>query len=80
MKIARKLGKEIPEDLQIVGFTDGVLSKHSIPGLTTISQHGQKIGEKAAELLIERIETENFTEVFQTIVVETELIERESTK
>ena len=80
MKIARKLGKEIPGDIQIVGFTDGVLSKHSIPGLTTISQHGQKIGEKAAELLIERIETENFTEGFQTIVVETELIERESTK
>jgi len=80
MKIARKLGKEIPDDIQIVGFTDGVLSKHAIPGLTTISQHGQKIGEKAAELLIERIETENFTEGFQTIVVETELIERESTK
>ena len=80
MKIARKLGKQIPDDIQIVGFTDGVLSKHAIPALTTISQHGQKIGEKAAELLIERIENENFSDDFQTIVVETELIERESTK
>ena len=80
MKIARKLGKEIPDDLQIIGFTDGVLSRHAIPGLTTVSQHGQKIGEKTAELLIERIEKEDFSENVQTIVVETELIERESTK
>ena len=80
MKIARKLGKEIPDDLQIIGFTDGVLSKHAIPGLTTVSQHGQKIGEKTAELLIEKIENEDFSDNFQTIVVETELIERESTK
>ncbi|HRV55559.1 MAG: LacI family DNA-binding transcriptional regulator [Flavobacteriaceae bacterium] len=80
MKIARKLGKEIPDDIQVIGFTDGVLSKHAIPGLTTVSQHGQRIGEKAAELLIERIENEYFTDNFQTVVVETELIERESTK
>ncbi|MCB0434406.1 MAG: substrate-binding domain-containing protein, partial [Mangrovimonas sp.] len=76
----RKLGKEIPDDIQVIGFTDGVLSKHAIPGLTTVSQHGQRIGEKAAELLIERIENEYFTDNFQTVVVETELIERESTK
>lgn len=80
MKIARKRGKEIPGDIQIIGFTDGVLSKHAIPSLTTVNQHGQKIGEKTAELLIEKIESEDFTENVQTVVVATELIERESTK
>lgn len=80
MKVARKLNKQIPEDLQVIGFTDGVLSKHAIPGLTTVSQHGQRIGEKAAELLIEKIENEDVAERFQTVIVETELIERESTK
>ena len=48
MKVARKLKMNIPDDLQIIGFTDGVLSKHAVPSLTTVSQHGQKIGEKAA--------------------------------
>ncbi len=80
MKVARKFGKRIPEDIQIIGFTDGVLSKHSYPGLTTISQHGEEVGKKAAELLIDKLENEDFEEKFQTIVIETELVERESTK
>ncbi len=80
MKVARKYNKSIPEDLQVIGFTDGVLSKHATPSLTTVSQHGQKIGEKAAQLLIDKLENENDEEIYQTIVIETELVERESTK
>ncbi|WP_250433196.1 LacI family DNA-binding transcriptional regulator [Hanstruepera flava] len=80
MKVARKFGKHIPNDIQVIGFTDGVLSKHATPSLTTVSQHGQKIGEKAAELLIHKLEHEDEEEQFQTIVIETELVERESTK
>jgi LacI family transcriptional regulator len=82
MKVARKLGLVIPEDVQVIGFTDGVLSKHATPGLTTVSQHEQQIGEKAAELLIDKLESENNDEeeVFQTVVISTDLIERESTK
>ena len=80
MKVARKFGKRIPEDIQIIGFTDGVLSKHSFPGLTTISQHGGEVGKTAADLLIDKLENEDFEEKFQTVVIETELVERESTK
>ncbi len=80
MKVARKFGKHIPNDIQVIGFTDGVLSKHATPSLTTVSQHGQEIGEKAAELLIYKLEHEGEEEHFQTMVIETELIERESTK
>jgi LacI family transcriptional regulator len=91
MKVARKLGLRIPDDMQVIGFTDGVLSKHATPSLTTVSQHGQKIGEQAANLLIERLEAEdNETEQYFTsneqkrdfikVVIETEIIERESTK
>ncbi|REG89780.1 LacI family DNA-binding transcriptional regulator [Winogradskyella sediminis] len=82
MKVARKLGLNVPEDIQVIGFTDGVLSKHSTPSLTTVSQHAQQMGERAADLLIDKIESEFSTEEeqFQTIVINTELIERESTK
>jgi len=84
MKVARKLGFEIPNELQVVSFTDGVLSKHSTPSLSTVSQHGQKIGEKAADLLINRLELEETDEVeeevYETVVIETDLIERETTK
>ena len=80
MKVARKRGMKIPEDIQFIGFTDGVLSKHATPSLTTVSQHGQEMGEKAAELLIEKLEHEDQEEQYQTVVIETELIERNSTK
>ena len=82
MKVARKLGLNVPNDVQVIGFTDGVLSKHSTPSLTTVSQHAQQMGEKAAHLLIDKIETEYDTEdeQFQTVVISTDLVERESTK
>lgn len=80
MKVARKMGFEIPGDIQFIGFTDGVLSKHATPSLTTVSQHGQQMGEKAADLLIDKLENEEEEEHFETVVIETNLIERESTK
>lgn len=91
MKVARKMGFSIPDDVQVIGFTDGVLSKHATPSLTTVSQHGQKMGEQAANLLIDRLEAEDVdTEQYFTnnnqkkdfikMVIETEIIERESTK
>ncbi|WP_282030477.1 LacI family DNA-binding transcriptional regulator [Winogradskyella eximia] len=82
MKVARRLGLNVPDDIQVIGFTDGVLSKHSTPSLTTVSQHAQLMGERAADLLIDKIETDFDTEEeqFQTVVINTELVERESTK
>ncbi|WP_179343546.1 LacI family DNA-binding transcriptional regulator [Winogradskyella ursingii] len=83
MKVARKLGFKIPEDIQVIGFTDGVLSKHATPALTTVSQHAQQMGETAANLLIDKLEkdfNEEEEEQFQTVVIETSLVERESTK
>jgi len=80
MKVARKLNRRIPEDIQVVGFTDGVLSKHATPGLTTVRQHAQQMGEKSAELLIDKLEDITEEELYQTVVLETTLVERESTK
>jgi len=80
MKVARKMKLKIPDDVQVIGFTDGVLSKHANPSLTTVSQHGQEMGEKAADLLINKLENEEEEERYETVVIETNLIERESTK
>jgi LacI family transcriptional regulator len=81
MKVARQKGLTIPDDLQVIGFTDGVLSKHAFPPLTTISQHGFEMGEESAKLLIDRLENPNEDEEpFKTIVVKTDIIDRETTK
>ena len=80
MKVARKLNKTIPEDIQFIGFTDGMLAKHATPSLSTVSQHAQQMGEKSAELLIHRLEHEEEEESYQTVIIETELILRNSTQ
>ena len=80
MKVARNLGMKIPEDIQFIGFTDGVLSKHATPSLTTVSQHGQEMGQAAAKLLIDNLERDDEEERYTTIVIETELVERNSTQ
>jgi len=81
MKAARELGYSIPQDIQFIGFTDGVLSKHAFPPLTTVSQHGKAMGSQAAKLLINRLESTDETEDenYKTVVVETDIIERETT-
>ena len=83
MGLVQKKGMRIPEDISFIGFTDGILSKYANPGLTSISQHGQKMGEVAAKMLIEKvereIEDEEKVETFRTEVIETTLIERGST-
>lgn len=80
MKGAQALGKSIPNDIQVIGFTDGVLSKYATPRLSTVSQHGEHMGQKAAHLLIDRLEQDQMDAPYQTEVVPTELIARESTR
>lgn len=80
IKSLKEQGLNVPDEVLVVGFTNGELSKQFIPSLTTVSQHGAVMGAKAASLLIQRLENENGEDQnFETIVVETELIEREST-
>lgn len=79
LKVARKLGLVVPDDLQVIGFTDGVLSRHATPALTTVSQHAQEMGEASARLLIDKLEEDSDEETYETVVIETELIKRHST-
>ena len=55
INIANKLGYKIPEKFSVIGFTDGLLSKYSYPKLTTVSQHAEDLGAKAAKMLLDRI-------------------------
>lgn len=74
----QKHGKSVPEDVAIIGFTNGILSQYSFPRLTTVAQHGEQMGETAAQLLIERIEAEleldEVEEHFRTEVIRAAII------
>ena len=82
IKTANKIGLNVPKDLAVIAFTDGIISKYSTPTITTVSQSGIKMGNRAAKMLIERLEAEQDDEEeenYKTEVIETHLIEREST-
>lgn len=78
MRVAKQRGLKIPDDISFIGFTDGLLSKYANPGLTSIAQHGDQMGQIAAELLIRRVENDT-DENYQTRILEPTLIERDST-
>ncbi len=80
IKIAHKKGLKIPDDIAIMGFTNGLISDFTTPPLTTVAQHGSTMGERALELLLDEIEYQDTDYKYKTEVIKTDLIMRNSTK
>ena len=80
MRIAKEKDLNVPKDISIIGFTDGLISEYSSPSITTVAQHGFTMGKQAVELLIERIENEPEVYKPKKIVISSDLKLRESTK
>ncbi|MCB0371706.1 MAG: LacI family DNA-binding transcriptional regulator [Muricauda sp.] len=78
MGLAQRKGLKIPEDISFIGFTDGLLSKYANPSLTVVSQHGEKMGEVSAKMLIDKVESEEEEETYQTKILEPTLVIRDS--
>lgn len=70
-------GLQVPRDVSVVGFDDIRAAAYTIPSLTTIRQPLQKMGEIAANTLLDRIETRR--EYVPEIAVVPELVVRKST-
>ena len=79
MRLAREHGLRVPEDLSVIGFTDGLLSQYANPTLTSIKQHGEEMGRISAKMLIEKVEGQSESESFTTKILEPTLVERNST-
>lgn len=79
MKIAQTKGINVPNDFSVIGFSNGILARHSNPKLTTISQHGEAMGVTAAEMLFDKLEKVENKNKIATKVIKTDLIERKTT-
>ncbi|WEK53747.1 MAG: LacI family DNA-binding transcriptional regulator [Candidatus Cohnella colombiensis] len=73
MGVAHEAGIRIPEDISIIGFDDLLISRMSIPPLTTIHQPLQQMGRSASEMLIRMMDTSG--EV-HPIIAEHSIVER----
>ena len=73
----REAGLRVPEDISVVGFDDIPGAAYANPGLSTVRQPLERMGQIAAQTLIERIE-ERGADVPE-IAIEPEFIVRQST-
>lgn len=71
-------GIKIPQDIAVAGFTNSDVAELFNPALTTVRQPAFKMGQIATEMLIQLIESKRPVTEFETRMVETELIVRES--
>ncbi len=76
IRAAHELGRSVPENLSILGL-DGInLGAYVVPSLTTVAQPMQQIGVRAAEILLQRMNSPE--EAVESETLPHTIIERES--
>jgi DNA-binding LacI/PurR family transcriptional regulator len=74
------MGFRVPEDIAICGFTNGQRAVACDPMLTTVEQRGHRVGEEAADILIDQVEGHIPVDKVVKRVVRTRLVVRGTTK
>jgi len=76
----KRMGLRVPQDVSICGFTNGQRAVACEPMLTTVEQRGKRVGEEAAEILIDKVEGQSPVDKIEKRVVRTRLIIRGTTR
>ena len=76
----KRMGLRVPEDISICGFTNGQRAVACDPMLTTVEQRGKRVGEEAAEILIDKMEGLLPMDSIEKRVVRTRLVIRGTTR
>ncbi len=80
INMAVNFKRKVPKEISVVGFSSKSVSNHATPKLTIIRQHAKKIGAKAAQMLIKRLESKDgITNNYATKIVKTSLVKNKST-
>jgi len=78
IKTLKEYGIRIPEDIAFVGFNNDVIGKIIEPNLTTVNYPGMNMGEVAAKNLIDKLTGVSDKMGPDTILIDSELIIRQS--
>ncbi len=73
-----ELGLSVPRDVSVVAFNDELPARMSTPPLTTVSIPAVEAGRKAAELLLERMDSEDPISTRTVVLSETLVVRRSS--
>jgi LacI family transcriptional regulator len=78
IRYALKNSYKIPDDISVIGFSNGVLAENYTPSLTVVDQHATEQGTIAAKTLIKRLDKQIPNEPIEHIL-KTSIIQRQST-
>jgi len=78
MQTIQKRGYKIPDQISIVGFSDGRFSGITDPHLSSVDQHGYEMGTTAAEILFKRIMSDETEYIPEVKILNADLIVRGS--
>ena len=70
----------MPDQISVTGYDNSFIAENSRIKLTTIAHPQEELGEMAAKLLLELIQNPNAEIAEKKILIEPELIVRESCK
>lgn len=76
----KRMGYRVPDEISICGFTNGERAKACDPMLTTVEQRGKRVGEEAADILIDKVEGLIPMDKVERRIVRTKLIVRGTTR
>ena len=79
INVLRSMGRKVPQQVKVITFSDGILSKNTFPSMSTVSQHGELMGRTTARMLLDRMDKAEGVPP-QEQIIQTELILRESTE
>ena len=79
MNRLKSMGRNIPKDVAVAGFSGTNLCTIVSPQLTTVEPRQFEMGQKAAELIIKHI-TDSNPDKREQVIVDADIIYRESTE
>lgn len=77
--VAKMMHISIPDELSVCGFSNDIHTRLTDPMQTTVEQYGKRIGKKAVERLIFRLEEDSPKSDAEQVVIQTGLRVRETT-
>lgn len=77
---AKELKINIPQDLQIIGYSNSILAQYSYPQLTIVDQHSTELGKKTFNRMLNQLKAKDELQITRVHTIKTTLLERDSTR
>ncbi|MGJ8684351.1 MAG: LacI family DNA-binding transcriptional regulator [Nonlabens sp.] len=77
---AHELGIKVPQQLQVICYSNSNMAKYSYPQLTVVDQHSRELGKKTFTRILNLLKNKDEVQVTRIHTLKTTLIERGTTR